>query len=95
VLLSVTEGEDKPLKYPSMFLKSSLLILTKVDLLPYVPFDIEAAKVNARQVNPEIEILEVSCSTGKGMDAWRLWLERRRNAKRGPAAQHVAPAASL
>jgi len=85
VLLSVTEGEDKPLKYPSMFLKSSLLILTKVDLLPYVPFDIAAAKANARQVNPEIEILEVSCSTGQGMDAWRAWLERRRNSKRTPA----------
>jgi len=85
VLLSVTEGEDKPLKYPSMFLKSSLLILTKVDLLPYVPFDITAAKANARQVNPEIEILEVSCSTGQGMDAWRAWLERRRDSKRRPA----------
>ena len=85
VLLSVTEGEDKPLKYPSMFLKSSLLILTKVDLLPYVPFDIAAAKANARQVNPEIEILEVSCSTGQGMDTWRAWLERRRNLKRTPA----------
>ena len=78
VLLSVTEGEDKPLKYPSIFLKSSLLIVTKVDLLPYVPFDLEAAKANARQINPEIEILEVSCTTGKGMDAWRGWLDRRR-----------------
>jgi hydrogenase nickel incorporation protein HypB len=79
VLLSVTEGEDKPLKYPSIFLKSSLLILTKVDLLPYVPFDIEAAKANARQINPGIEILEVSCTTGKGMDEWRAWLEKRRS----------------
>ncbi|HVT99138.1 MAG TPA: hydrogenase nickel incorporation protein HypB [Acidobacteriaceae bacterium] len=78
VLLSVTEGEDKPLKYPSIFLKSSLLLLTKVDLLPYVPFDIEAAKANARQINPAIEILEVSCSTGKGMDEWRTWLRNRR-----------------
>lgn len=79
VLLSVTEGEDKPLKYPSIFLKSSLLILTKVDLLPYVPFDIEAAKANARQINPGIEILEISCTTGKGMDEWRAWLEKRRS----------------
>jgi hydrogenase nickel incorporation protein HypB len=78
VLLSVTEGEDKPLKYPSIFLKSSLMILTKVDLLPYVPFDIEAAKANARQINPAIEILEVSCTTGKGMDEWRAWLRNRR-----------------
>lgn len=74
VLLSVTEGEDKPLKYPSIFHKSALLVLTKVDLLPYVPFDIEAAKANARSVHPDMEILEVSCSTGKGMDTWLAWL---------------------
>ncbi|MGA8530234.1 MAG: hydrogenase nickel incorporation protein HypB [Acidobacteriaceae bacterium] len=80
VLLSVTEGEDKPLKYPSIFHKSRLLVLTKVDLLPYVPFDIEAAKANARSVHPEMEILEVSCSTGKGMDAWLGWLRERRAA---------------
>ncbi len=77
VLLSVTEGEDKPLKYPSIFHKAALLVLTKVDLLPYVPFDIEAAKVNARSVHPEMEILEVSCSTGKGMDGWLAWLRQR------------------
>lgn len=86
VLLSVTEGEDKPLKYPSMFLKSSLLILTKVDLLPYVPFDMEAAKANARQINPRIEILEVSCSTGQGMDHWRAWLDARRAKHQGATA---------
>lgn len=85
VLLSVTEGEDKPLKYPSIFHKSALLILTKTDLLPYVPFDIEAAKANARQVNPEIEIIELSCTTGKGMDAWRAWLERRRSPRHSVA----------
>jgi hydrogenase nickel incorporation protein HypB len=79
VLLSVTEGEDKPLKYPSIFHKAALLILTKVDLLPYVPFDIEAAKANARQINPTIEILEVACSSGKGMDQWRVWLDQRRS----------------
>src|SRR5579872_4653721 len=78
VLLSVTEGEDKPLKYPSIFHKSSLLILTKIDLLPYVPFDIEAAKANAREINPGIEIIEVSCTTGKGMDEWSAWLDQRR-----------------
>lgn len=80
VLLSVTEGEDKPLKYPSIFHKATLLVLTKVDLLPYVPFDIEAAKANARSVHPGMEILEVSCSTGKGMDAWMEWLRQRRAA---------------
>ena len=81
VLLSVTEGEDKPLKYPSIFHKASLLILTKTDLLPHVPFDIEAAEANARQVNPEIEILRVSCATGEGMDAWRAWIGKRRPAE--------------
>lgn len=86
VLLSVTEGEDKPLKYPSIFHKSSLLILTKVDLLPYVPFDIEAAEANARQVNPNIEILRVSCATGEGMERWRNWIENRRSASRPQAA---------
>lgn len=78
VLLSVTEGEDKPLKYPSIFHKATLLVLTKVDLLPYVPFDMDAAKANARSVHPEMEILEVSCSTGQGMDAWLRWLRDRR-----------------
>lgn len=78
VLLSVTEGEDKPLKYPSIFHRASLLILTKVDLLPWVPLDIAAAEANARQVNPEIEILRVSCATGEGMDAWRSWMQSRR-----------------
>ncbi|HET7346060.1 MAG TPA: hydrogenase nickel incorporation protein HypB, partial [Acidobacteriaceae bacterium] len=86
VLLSVTEGEDKPLKYPSIFHKSSLLILTKVDLLPYVPFDIEAAEANARQVNPNIEILRVSCATGEGMEHWRNWIANRRSASRRQAA---------
>jgi hydrogenase nickel incorporation protein HypB len=87
VLLSVAEGEDKPLKYPSIFHKSSLVIFTKVDLLPYVPFDLEAAKANARQVNPAIEILEVSCATGEGMAAWRQWMEgRRRRRNAGPDA---------
>jgi hydrogenase nickel incorporation protein HypB len=79
VLLSVTEGDDKPLKYPSIFHKAALMVLTKVELLPYVPFDIEAARANARLVNPDIEILEVSCMTGKGMDEWRAWLEERRS----------------
>ena len=86
VLLSVTEGEDKPLKYPSIFHKSSLLILTKIDLLPFVPFDIEAAEANARQVNPGIEIIRVSCSTGEGMDRWHQWIEKRRIAYRDAAA---------
>ncbi len=80
VLLSVTEGEDKPLKYPSIFAKSELLVSTKIDLLPHVPFNIEQARVNARLEHPGIEILELSCTTGQGIDAWRSWLSRRREA---------------
>ncbi|HEV2279050.1 MAG TPA: hydrogenase nickel incorporation protein HypB, partial [Acidobacteriaceae bacterium] len=90
VLLSVTEGEDKPLKYPSIFHKSSLLILTKVDLLPFVPFDIEAAEANARQVNADIDIIRVSCSTGEGMEAWRAWIDRRRSLRNAPGLEHAA-----
>lgn len=86
VLLSVTEGEDKPLKYPSIFFKSDLLVLTKTDLLPHVPFDIEAAAANARRVHPEIEIVRVSCMTGTGMDEWQQWLELRRKAVKSTVA---------
>jgi hydrogenase nickel incorporation protein HypB len=80
VLLSVTEGEDKPLKYPSIFFKSDLLVLTKTDLLPYVPFDIDAAADNARRVHPGMEIVKVSNLTGNGLHEWMMWLERRRRA---------------
>jgi hydrogenase nickel incorporation protein HypB len=78
VLLSVTEGEDKPLKYPGIFHRAELMVLTKIDLLPYVPFDIAAARENARKVHPAMEILEVSSTTGVGLDAWLEWLAARR-----------------
>jgi hydrogenase nickel incorporation protein HypB len=80
VLLSVAEGEDKPLKYPSIFFKSELMILNKIDLLPYVPFDADLALENARRVHPEIEIVRVSCTSGEGLDLWVNWLEKRRRA---------------
>jgi hydrogenase nickel incorporation protein HypB len=80
VVLSVTEGEDKPLKYPSIFFKSDLLVLSKIDLLPYVPFDIEVAAENARKVHPGMEIVKVSCLTGNGLQEWLMWLEERRQA---------------
>ena len=80
VLLSVTEGEDKPLKYPSIFFKSELLVLTKTDLLPYVPFDVPTAVTNARRVHPGIEIVKVSCLTGNGLREWLKWLEQRKQA---------------
>jgi len=77
-VLSVTEGEDKPLKYPATFLKADLMILNKIDLLPYVRFSLDLARNNARKVHPEIEIIEVSCTTGQGFDRWRQWLEKSR-----------------
>jgi len=84
VMLSVTEGEDKPLKYPSIFAKSELMILSKMDLLPYVPFDAAKAKENARAVHPGMEIVEVSTVTGNGLEQWMDWLKKRMaaNAKR-------------
>jgi hydrogenase nickel incorporation protein HypB len=80
VLLSVSEGEDKPLKYPSIFFKSELLVITKTDLLPYVPFDLAKAEENARRVHPNMEILRVCCSKGDGLQDWLQWLERRKAA---------------
>ncbi|MFC4348597.1 hydrogenase nickel incorporation protein HypB [Kordiimonas lipolytica] len=73
-ILSVTEGEDKPLKYPDMFAASGLVLLNKVDLLPYVEFDVDAAIENIRKVNPAAKILQVSATTGEGMDNWLSWL---------------------
>jgi len=78
VILSVTEGEDKPLKYPGTFSKAGLVIINKVDLLPYVRFDIQQAKENIRKVNPKAEILDVSCTDGTGLPEWYGWLKRRR-----------------
>lgn len=74
VLLSVTEGEDKPLKYPGIFHRASLMILTKTDLLPHVEFNPELALENARKVHPEIEYIALSSRTGDGFDHWLHWL---------------------
>lgn len=74
VVLSVTEGEDKPLKYPAMFHNADIMLLNKVDLLPHIDFDVEKCKEMARKVNPDILIFDVSSKTGKGMDAWYQWL---------------------
>jgi hydrogenase nickel incorporation protein HypB len=86
VLLSVTEGEDKPLKYPSIFFKSELLVITKTDLLPYVPFDIRKAEENARKVHPGMEIVRISCTAGDGLKEWMQWLEQRKIVGREKAA---------
>lgn len=79
-ILSVTEGDDKPLKYPDMFRAAQLMILNKSDLLPYVPFDVDACIANARRVNPDIEVLQLSALTGDGLDDWYGWLSERRAA---------------
>ncbi|CAN7753113.1 hydrogenase nickel incorporation protein HypB [Caballeronia sp. LjRoot34] len=74
VVLSVTEGEDKPLKYPDMFAAATLMVVNKIDLMPYVSFDVSRCIGYARQVNPGIEVLLVSATTGDGMDRWLDWL---------------------
>jgi len=78
VVLSVTEGEDKPLKYPDMFASADLMLLSKVDLLPHIDFDAKACMANARKVNPRIKVIEVSAKTGAGMPAWFAWLQAAR-----------------
>jgi hydrogenase nickel incorporation protein HypB len=73
-ILSVTEGEDKPLKYPDMFAAADLMILNKIDLLPHLDFDVEACIANARRINPDITILQVSARSGQGMAEWLAWV---------------------
>jgi hydrogenase nickel incorporation protein HypB len=73
-ILSVTEGEDKPLKYPDMFLASDLMLLNKCDLLPYLTFDADLAVANARRVNPDIRVIRISATSGEGMDEWLDWI---------------------
>ena len=74
VIMSVTEGEDKPLKYPDMFVSSQICVINKIDLLPYLEFDLEKAKDYAKRVNPNLEFFEVSATSGEGMEKWIDWL---------------------
>ena len=90
VVLSCAEGEDKPLKYPGIFRKAELMLLNKVDLLPYVPFKPELACENARRINPAIEIIETSCTIGVGFDRWLKWLADRAERKKKPAGALVS-----
>ncbi len=78
VILSVTEGEDKPLKYPDMFHASDLMLLTKTDLLAHLDFDVEACIANARRVNPRLKVLQLSAKSGAGMEGWLGWIEAAR-----------------
>ena len=81
VVLSVTEGDDKPLKYPGIFRRAGLMLLHKVDLLPYTRFDPAAAVADARRVQPDLEVVETSCYGEPGLDGWIRWIERRRRSK--------------
>ena len=74
VVASTTEGDDKPLKYPSMFRNASVLIINKIDLLPYLQSDVAVLRENALKINPSLTVFETSCTTGAGMDAWCSWL---------------------
>jgi hydrogenase nickel incorporation protein HypB len=76
-LLASTEGDDKPKKYPRMFLTSELMLISKADLLPYIPFKVAAATQDAREVNPEIEVITVSSTSGEGMEDWCTWIMER------------------
>jgi hydrogenase nickel incorporation protein HypB len=90
-ILSVTEGEDKPLKYPDMFAAAALMLLNKTDLLPHLRFDVQRCIDAARRVNPAIEVIQLSATTGEGMGAWLQWLEQRM-APPAPAARPDAAA---
>jgi hydrogenase nickel incorporation protein HypB len=95
VVMSVTEGEDKPLKYPKMFRNASYAVLNKIDLLPYVPFDVNKAVAYARDVNPMLKFFFTSALTGEGMDEWCEFLrERVRHTHRAPRLSGAATAAT-
>ena len=76
VVVSVTEGDDKPLKYPAMFRNASVLIINKIDLIPYVNCNIELLRSNALKINPQLEIFETSCTTNAGIPEWCAWIRR-------------------
>ena len=80
VIMSVTEGADKPLKYPHMFRSAKLMLLNKVDLLPYVDFDVDRCVDLAHQVNPKLEVIEMSATRGDGLVDWYAWVRERKRA---------------
>ena len=88
-ILSVTEGEDKPLKYPDMFRAADVMLLNKCDLLPYLDFDADLAEANARRVNPHLTIFRVSATSGEGLAAWVSWIEAGLEAQRGNRSETV------
>lgn len=86
-LIATTEGDDKPKKYPRMFLTSELMLVSKSDLLPYVPFSIEAVTKDAREVNPNLEVQTISTLNGEGIDEWCQWLKEKVQLKKEAAQQ--------
>ena len=80
-ILSITEGEDKPIKYPDMFHAADIMLLNKIDLLPYLQFDVEKCIEYARRVNPSIQVLQVSASSGEGMENWYQWIRMTRQSR--------------
>jgi len=92
-LLSVTEGDDKPLKYPVMFREADCVLVTKTDLLPYLPVDIERIEAHIRAVNPRCAVIRVSASSGEGLETWHQWVREQRVAVvTTPATRETAPA---
>jgi len=85
VILSVTEGDDKPLKYPDIFAAARLMVIGKIDLLPYVDFEVARCVEYARRCNPAIEVVRLSARSGEGMADWLGWIERQRDSLRGAA----------
>ena len=99
-LLSVTEGEDKPLKYPVMFREADCVLITKIDLLPYLPVQVERIEAHIHQVNPRCRVLQVSATTGEGLEAWHQWLVEQVASQRSkpaapPSERHGPPPALL
>ena len=90
VVLSVTEGEDKPLKYPDMFRAADLMLVNKIDLKPHVQFDVAKAVAYARRMRPALEVVELSATTGEGFGAWIAWLERGIAAAKDARERNVA-----
>jgi hydrogenase nickel incorporation protein HypB len=81
-VISVTEGDDKPKKYPRMFLTSELMLVSKADLLPYVPFSVDAIMLDARDINPDLEVITISSLKGDGLELWCDWLMKKSNEKK-------------
>lgn len=93
-LLSVTEGDDKPLKYPVMFREADCVLITKTDLLPYLPVDIERIEAHIRAVNPRCQVIRVSASSGEGLAAWHGWVRQQQAAVTSANANAASTAAA-